>query len=199
MAHRGLPNGQICLTLSLFPFPNSSRCSSVHCRHGRRRPSSSSFSTVFPSLSLLQPLLFSLSSLLTALHCFSLFSLLLHGLPRSTTSCHHRATSVIQRRSKGAEMVIYSSLTVVTLALAHGCACSGDHGSSEGHWSSVSFGSQLWYQNAQHTLLFKMVPSVPDESAWIVGTLFHAKIETLQVDLSQQEPYFEVAIPNSYS
>ena len=55
-------------------------------------------------------------------------------------------------------------------------------------------GSQQFYPN----LLFKIVPSVPDESTRFVNTLFHAKIKTLQVDLRQTDPYFEATILNSY-
>ena len=47
-------------------------------------------------------------------------------------------------------------------------------------------------------LLIKMIPSVPDESARIVGMVFREKQQTLLVDLSQTEPYFEVMILNSY-
>ena len=48
-------------------------------------------------------------------------------------------------------------------------------------------------------LLMKMVPSIPDESARIVDMHFRAKTETLQVDLSQTKPYFEVTTLDSYS
>ena len=41
--------------------------------------------------------------------------------------------------------------------------------------------------------------TLPDESAWIIGTHYYVKIEALQVDLSQGEPYFDVTIPNLHS
>ena len=49
-------------------------------------------------------------------------------------------------------------------------------------------------------MLVKMEPSILDKGARIVG--MHAllcKNETLQVDLSQMEPYFEIMAPTSYS
>ena len=77
--------------------------------------------------------------------------------------------------------------------------CSSDHESGKGWQSPVSFGGQPWYQTAQHTPLFKMVLFVSDESVRIVGTHFCVEQQTLPIDLSQTEPYFEVTISNSYS
>ena len=62
----------------------------------------------------------------------------------------------------------------------------------------TSFGSQHGCQSIPLNLLVVMVSSIGDESARIVGTYFHAKTKTLQVDPSQKEPYFEVMILNSY-
>ena len=56
-----------------------------------------------------------------------------------------------------------------------------------------------WCQSTHLNFLFKMVPYVYDENAQIIGMYFHAKLEILQVDLSQTKPYFKVTIMNSYS
>ena len=41
--------------------------------------------------------------------------------------------------------------------------------------SMAVFNGDPWRDRVQHNLLFKMVPSVSDESARIVGTLFYTK------------------------
>ena len=62
---------------------------------------------------------------------------------------------------------------------------------------TLSFGELdggSWSQQIYIDLFFKMVPSVPNDSVRIIGTYFRTKIETLQVDPSQMEPYIEVTI-----
>ena len=65
--------------------------------------------------------------------------------------------------------------------------------------SSDEFDDDSWYQQTHLDLLFKMVPSISDESGQIIGTHFSVKIESLQDYLTQMEPYFEVTISNSHS
>ena len=52
--------------------------------------------------------------------------------------------------------------------------------------SSDEFDGDSWSQQVHFNLLFKMVPSVPDESVFIVSTHLCVKMKTLQVDLSQK-------------
>ena len=63
----------------------------------------------------------------------------------------------------------------------------------------TSFDGQTGWQQIPLDLFIKMVPFVLNESAWIVDMHFYAKTKTLQVDLSQMEPYFEIVILNSHS
>ena len=56
------------------------------------------------------------------------------------------------------------------------------------------FDGHSWSQQIYLNLLFKMVPSIPNESVRIIGTHFRAKMKTLQVNPSQTEPYIEVTI-----
>ena len=51
-------------------------------------------------------------------------------------------------------------------------ACKSGHGSSKERHPLASFGGHTWSQHAQLTFFVIIVPSIHDESAWIIGTLF---------------------------
>ena len=63
-------------------------------------------------------------------------------------------------------------------------------------WSPAIFTGQSWCYGVRLGLRFNPIPFIFDESGWQVGTLFFAN-RTLNLDLSQVEPNFEVSIPNS--
>ena len=105
-----------------------------------------------------------------------------------------------RRRLKGHQMVrtqLYGGQLVAVVVHATHVVEPRVHSGEFPSSGDVNGGS--WSQHAHLDLLFKMVPSVLDESAQIVDTYFCAKIETLQVDPCPTEPCFDVMIPNSYS
>ena len=115
---------------------------------------------------------------------------------QSRWSSHHLDTRTNRLYSEKFKMVNHSSTAAQTLHWwcvaepilhCYETPCSGEFdGSSK---------SQQAYLN----LLFNIVPSIPDESAQIVGTYFCLKTKTLLVDLSQTESFFKVMILNSHS
>ena len=69
----------------------------------------------------------------------------------------------------------------------------------------ANFDGQIGCQSTHFNLLFKIVPSISDESTQIVGTHFRTKIETLQVDPSQNgasfwgnDPEFILVVKNAF-
>ena len=186
-------------TFSLLSHRDSPPCLFLSLRFLWRTKSPRHLLPPSPSSFYLAQTLF-LSLPLSPTISLSLSSSLIHGGQATiwahdgSTACTRWVNGARRCRAGWAQLSLRQNVVV---------GCGGRAWESWLHGVSPRFSghptSQSWCQIAQYTPLFKMVPFVPDKSAKIIDMYFCAITETLQVDLSQTEPYFDVTIPNSHS